>query len=45
MRSSNISVVLVDGDALANLMIECNVGVGVKTVYEIKAVDSDFFDL
>ena len=45
MRSSNISVVLVDGDALANLMIECNVGVGVKTVYEIKAVDSDFLDL
>ena len=44
MRSSNVSVVLIDGMTLANLMIECNVGVGVKTVYEIKAVDNDFFD-
>lgn len=44
MRSSHVSVVLVDGMTLANLMIEYNVGVGVKTVYEIKAVDNDFFD-
>lgn len=44
MRSSGISVVLIDGMRLAALMIECNVGVSVKTVYEVKAVDNDFFD-
>ncbi|KAA8825811.1 restriction endonuclease [Bifidobacterium myosotis] len=44
MRSSDISVVLIDGLTLAKLMIEYNVGVGVKTVYEIKAIDNDFFD-
>lgn len=44
MRASNVSVVLIDGITLANLMIEYNVGVNVKTVYEVKAIDSDFFD-
>ncbi|PJM79118.1 restriction endonuclease [Bifidobacterium scaligerum] len=44
MRSSNLSVVLVDGMTLTKLMIEYNVGVSVKTSYEIKAVDNDFFD-
>lgn len=34
----------IDGITLANLMIEYNVGVNVKTVYEVKAIDSDFFD-
>ncbi|RSX53896.1 restriction endonuclease [Bifidobacterium goeldii] len=44
MRSSNLSVVLIDGMTLTKLMIEYNVGVSVKTSYEVKAVDSDFFD-
>lgn len=44
MRSSDISVVLIDGLTLAELMIEYNVGVSVKTVYEVKAIDADFFD-
>lgn len=37
-------VVLIDGETLARLMIEHNVGVTVKSVYELKAVDRDFFE-
>ncbi len=37
-------VVLVDGKALARLMIDYNVGVSTRAVYEVKAVDTDFFD-
>ncbi len=37
-------VVLIDGETLARLMIEHNVGVTVKSSYELKAVDRDFFD-
>ena len=32
-----------DGEALANLMIEYNVGVSTQAVYQIKQPDSDFF--
>lgn len=38
------TVVLVDGPALAGLMIDYGVGVSTRQVYEIKAVDTDFFD-
>lgn len=38
------TVVLVDGSALAGLMIDYGVGVSTRQVYEIKAVDTDFFD-
>lgn len=37
-------VVLVDGVTLANLMIDYNVGVSTRTFYEVKALDSDFFE-
>ena len=37
-------VVLVDGEMLANLMIESNVGVSLEKAYEVKRVDSDYFD-
>lgn len=37
-------IVLIDGPQLCNLMIEFGVGVSIKTVYEIKRVDSDYFD-
>lgn len=39
----DIKVVLIDGDELARLMIENNLGVSVKQVYEVKQVDSDYF--
>ncbi|MFN5539893.1 MAG: restriction endonuclease [Candidatus Melainabacteria bacterium] len=37
-------VVLIDGLKLADLMIKFNVGVFVKDTFEIKRIDSDFFD-
>lgn len=37
-------VVLLDGDTLANLMIDHNVGVALEEAYEIKRVDSDYFN-
>lgn len=36
-------IVLIDGEKLANLMIEYGVGVSTVQTYEIKKVDSDFF--
>ena len=33
-----------DGGAIAGLMIDYGVGVSTRQVYEIKAVDTDFFD-
>ena len=36
-------IVLVDGEQLANLMIEYNIGVSLKQTYEIKKIDTDFF--
>lgn len=37
-------VVLIDGRELAKLMIEYNIGVSVESTYEIKRIDSDFFE-
>lgn len=36
-------VVLIDGIKLAELMIQHGLGVATKQVYEVKAIDSDFF--
>jgi restriction system protein len=36
-------VVLLDGQMLANLMIEHGVGVSTERSYELKRVDSDYF--
>jgi restriction system protein len=36
-------VVLIDGIRLANLMIDYNIGVSERTLYEIKSLDSDYF--
>ncbi len=40
----NLSVVLVDGHKLAELMIEYNLGVSIKETYQVKTLDSDYFD-
>ena len=37
-------IVLIDGNELANLMIEYNVGVSISQTYEIKKIDSDYFE-
>jgi len=36
-------VVLIDGETLANLMIDHSVGVLLQRSYEVKRVDSDYF--
>ena len=37
-------IVLIDGQELARYMIEYNVGVSTKRVYEVKRIDSDYFE-
>ncbi len=41
---SDVSVVFIDGIKLAEYMIEFNLGVSVKKTYEVKRIDSDYFD-
>ncbi len=38
------SLVLIDGETLAGLMIDHDIGVTIETSYEIKRVDSDYFE-
>jgi restriction endonuclease Mrr len=37
-------IILIDGRRLAELMIQHNVGVTVKQVFEVKEIDSDYFE-
>jgi restriction system protein len=37
-------VILIDGDRLADLMIQHNIGVSKAHAYEVKHVDSDYFE-
>lgn len=37
-------IVLIDGQELARYMIEYNVGVSTKHIYEVKRIDSDYFE-
>lgn len=39
----DIKIVLIDGDMLAQLMIDNNLGVSPTAIYEIKRIDSDYF--
>ena len=41
----NSKIVLIDGGQFTRLMIRHNLGVSVESVYEIKRIDSDFFDM
>lgn len=43
-RDIESSIVLIGGDALAGLMIDHNVGVTLEISYEVKRIDSDYFD-
>ncbi len=40
----SLRLVLIDGDALTNLMVRFNVGLRVARTIEIKRVDLDYFD-
>lgn len=43
-KNAHHKIILIDGNKLVNLMHEFNVGIQVKTTYEIKEIDEDFFD-
>ncbi len=43
-RNAHHTIILLDGSRLVDLMHKYNVGVQTKSVFEIKAVDNDFFD-
>jgi restriction system protein len=43
-REAHHSIILIDGAKLVDLMHDYNVGVQVKTTYEIKELDNDFFE-
>ena len=43
-RIEGKKVVLIDGEELAELMIDHNLGVIVKRTYELKDVSNDFFE-
>ena len=43
-REAHHSIILIDGAKLVDLMHDYNVGVQVKTTYEVKELDNDFFE-
>lgn len=43
-REAHHSIILIDGSKLVDLMHQYNVGVQVKITYEVKELDSDFFE-
>ena len=43
-REAHHSIILIDGAKLVNLMYQYKVGVQVKTIYEVKELDNDFFE-
>jgi len=38
------TIILIDGSKLVDLMHKFNVGIQVKSYYEVKVLDNDFFD-
>lgn len=44
VEKASKKIVLIDGEELARYMMEYNVGVSVKKVYEVKRIDSDYFE-
>ena len=44
VRGLDMRVVLIDGMQLARLMIEHGLGCSVKQVYEVKQIDTDYFN-
>lgn len=44
-KDAHHSIILINGSRLVDLMHKFNVGVQIKSLYEIKAVDNDFFEM
>lgn len=43
LKKTPKNIILINGPKLAQLMIECNIGVSPEKIYDIKRIDSDFF--
>ncbi|NTU49825.1 MAG: restriction endonuclease, partial [Desulfobulbaceae bacterium] len=43
VNSISSKIILIDGNHLANLMIDYGVGVSTEAIYELRKIDSDFF--
>ncbi|MBW2115825.1 MAG: restriction endonuclease, partial [Deltaproteobacteria bacterium] len=43
VKNIDNKVVLIDGNELANLMIEHDVGVSIQRTFAIRKIDSDYF--
>lgn len=43
-KNIDSKIVLIDGEKLAQLMIDFNLGVSNIAVYEVKKIDSDYFE-
>ena len=43
-KPGDLSIILIDGEELVDLMYEYNVGVSLEKKFEIKRIDSDYFD-
>lgn len=43
-RNIDRTIILINGQQLAQLMIEYNVGISPKKTYVVKEVDSDYFE-
>lgn len=43
-REAHHTIILIDGANLVDLMHQYNVGIQVKTIYEVKELDNDFFE-
>lgn len=43
-KGLNMTIVLIDGDQLAQLMIKHNLGVSVKETYQLQTLDTDYFN-
>ncbi|UZR97272.1 restriction endonuclease [Chondrinema litorale] len=43
-REAHHTIILIDGNKLVDLMHEYNVGIQIKSIYEVKELDEDFFE-
>jgi restriction system protein len=43
-KEAHHTIILIDGSKLVDLMHQYNVGVQIKTTYEVKEIDNDFFE-
>jgi len=44
VKSIEPKIVLINGDQLVSYMYQYNIGVSIKSIYEIKSIDHDYFE-